>query len=66
MKKNPIIYFLFTAVFCFLLYNPANSQDTQPVDIAMTISLENNLVDFNRRLFRFDIYLIRTSPIWHL
>lgn len=42
------------------------SQDLIRLDTAITVSLENQITDVNNKEFRFDIYLLRTSNMWHL
>ena len=61
------MYRILLSVLLFIcVSNISYSQNLMKVDTAITILLENNVTNEESRCFSFDIYLLRSSGMWHL
>ena len=61
------VYKIILSIVLFIcVSNISYSQDLIRVDTAITVWLENNITDGQNMQYRFDIYLERSSNMWHL
>ena len=63
MKVGMKIIFVFLIMFATVTQK---SYSQRLVDTLIEVSIENYVADATNKLFKFDIYLIRTSNAWHL
>lgn len=66
-NKMKIMYKIVSSVLLFISISYMSySQDLIKLDTAITVSLENQRTNGRDKEFTFDIYLLRSSSIWHL